>query len=235
MQLAACGGEVARGQVSEGSGGRTGSGGGAASASGGTQSGDTGGRTEARGEPTTGGASHAGAGGIPASMGGGAGSPRAVGGAGGAAPGTCWLTLPGATGEEPDGTIPICCSPTAEERERRDELISALNAYRAEEGLAAVQSDPAIQAAAQGYARHMDDHPFFDSSTPEAVVGTVWQAAALCDADVTAADLAANLGGPLDVLNTWIESASTDQWLVDPEFTRVGLGNRGYHWCLFLD
>jgi uncharacterized protein YkwD len=104
-----------------------------------------------------------------------------------------------------------------------------------QQGLGTLQSDSATQAAAQGYARHMDEHPFFDSSAPEAVVGTVWEAAARCNAHVTAANLAANLGGPLDVLNTWIETPSTDLWLVNSEFTRVGLGNQGYHWCLLLD
>ncbi len=164
-----------------------------------------------------------------------AGASTSPGGGGGAPPGACWLTLSGATGEEPDGMIPICCSPTAEERELRETLLEALNDYRAEAGLAALEGDPAIQAAAQGYARHMDEHPFFDSSAPEPEVGTVWQAAGLCGAHVTAANLAVNVGGALDVLDTWIATPGTEQWLVHPDFTRVGLGTRGYQWCLLLD
>ena len=188
-------------------------------------------------EPAAGGAVPAGAAGASTSTSGGAGTPSEVGiaGAGGAPPGLCWLTLPGATGNEPDGTVPICCSPTAEERERRDELLRALNEYRAEAGLGALQRDSATQAAAQGFARHMDEHPFFDSSAPEAAAGTVWAAAGLCGAHVSAANLAANEGGPLDVLSTWMDTPGTNQWLVDPEFTRVGLGTQGHSWCLLLD
>jgi len=230
-QLGACGGEVARGDASEGSGGTT------ATAAGSAESGQFGGTTATSAQPAAGGASHAGAAATSSSMSGGAGSSPVVdvGGGGGALPGSCWLTLPGATGEEPGGVIPVCCIPSAEQRERRDTLLQALDDYRAEAGLPGLQSDPAIQAAAQGYARHMDEHPFFDSTAPEDVVGTVWEAAALCGTHVTAANLAANLGGPLDVLRTWMEIPGTNQWLVDPDFVRVGLGTHGYHWCLLLD
>ena len=187
--------------------------------------------------PAAAGASPAGSAGAQPLPGGSGGSSAGggLGRGGGVPPGECSLTIPGATGEEPDGTIPICCSPTEEERAQRDTLLEALDEYRADEGLGALASDPALQAAAQGFARHMDEHPFFDSSAPEAAAGTVWQAAALCGAHVTAANLAASQGGPLDVLNIWIQTPSTDLWLVDPEFTRVGLGTHGYRWCLLLD
>lgn len=169
--------------------------------------------------------------------GGSAGDPGMAeyGGSGAAPPGECWLSLPGATGEEPDELIPVCCIPTATEGERRDEFLEALNQYRADEGLSPLSADAALQAAAQGFGRHMDEHPFFDSTAPESVVGTVWEVATRCGAHVTAANLAVNEGGPLDVLDTWVQAGGTNQWLVHPDFTRVGLGTHGYTWCLMLD
>ena len=152
-------------------------------------------------------------------------------------PGNCWLMLPGATGDEPDGEIPVCCMPTEAQKQDIDEAFSALNAYRVQQGAEPYEYDLALEAAIQGHCLHMVEHSFFDHQAPESAVSGFWERAELCDTSASGENLAGgtrSLTGE-EVIDYWKTSPGHNQNMVSTRFERVGIGTCGNYWGMIVD
>ena len=152
-------------------------------------------------------------------------------------PGTCWLTLSGATGDEPDGQIPVCCTPTEAEKSDIDEAFAALNAYRAEQGRDRYEYDTDLEAAIQGHCLHMIQHDFFDHGAPESDVADPWDRAELCGTSASGENLAQSSRGMTgaEVIDYWKESTGHNEMMVSARYERVGIGKCNGYWGLIVD
>ena len=247
--LSASGGAATGGSVSAGSGGSPAPGG---TASGGTQSGGKAGGSSTAGGAQAGGISaggnSAGAGvtGGRSSTGGrsGFGGRNSGGrsntggrsmGTGGSVPGTpaeCSVTLEGATGDEPGGLIPVCCTPAAAEKTLIDEVFTLLNEHRMANGKSALAYDNELESAIQGHCVHMSQHSFFAHEAEEAVVASPSDRARLCGTSASGENIAEGYRGPTDVMEGWINSSGHNRNMLNSNYTRVGIGYAadGRHW-----
>jgi uncharacterized protein YkwD len=251
--FSASGGAATGGSVSTGSGGSPGG-----TASGGTQSGGTqsggkqsGGSSTAGGAPAGGisaGGNSAGAGvtGGRSSTGGRSGSGGrnsggrsgtggAMTGTGGSTPGTpaeCSVTREGATGDEPGGLIPVCCTPAAAEKTLIEEVFMLLNEHRMANGESALAYDTELESAIQGHCVHMSQHSFFAHEAEEAVVANPSDRARLCGTSASGENIAEGYRGPADVMEGWINSSGHNRNMLNSNYTRVGIGYAadGRHW-----
>jgi uncharacterized protein YkwD len=244
----ASGGAVTGGSVNAGSGGSPLTGG---KASGGTQSGgapsggaQSGGGSTAAGAPSGGisaGGNAAGAGGTGGRSGTGgrfAMGGRSTGGrssstggtmtgTGGSTPGTpaaCSVTRDGATGDEPGGLIPVCCTPAAAEKALIEEVFTLLNEHRMANGESALAYDTELESAIQGHCVHMSQHSFFAHEAEEAGVVTPWDRAKLCGTAANGENIAQGQRSPADVMEDWTNSSGHNQNMLGSNFTRVGIG-----------
>jgi hypothetical protein len=165
----------------------------------------------------------------------GAGGGTSTGGAGGSANATCTLLLDGATGNEPGGQIPVCCAPTAAEKVNIDEVFRLLNEHRAANGLPAYTYDPLLEATIQGHCLHMDEHPFFDHTAPEAAVGDPWPRAELCGTTASGENIARGQDTPADVMASWTSSSGHNANMLSDRFTRVGICYHDGTWGQIFD
>jgi len=162
--------------------------------------------------------------------------PRTVSSTGGSASGgasECSLLLPGATGNEPDGMIPVCCTPGGVDRTLVDELFRLVNDYRATNGLAPFTVDPGLEAAMQGHCLHMVSHDFFDHEAPEAAVSSPWVRAELCGSNASAENIAWGSSTAAATLDQWQESPGHNANLLG-DYTRVGIGHTGDTWGMIF-
>nr|PZN24878.1 MAG: hypothetical protein DIU78_11315 [Pseudomonadota bacterium] len=166
-------------------------------------------------------------------MGGASGGAASGGGsAGPSEPGTCSLSLPGATGNEPMGRIPVCCAPTEEEKVDITEVFTLLNEHRMANGRSALAYDDALEAAIQGHCVHMQQHSFFDHESEEESVGDPWERAELCGTRANGENIARGQRSPAAVMEAWIESSGHNQNMLNERFRRVGIGHvaSGNYW-----
>jgi uncharacterized protein YkwD len=244
--LSASGGTATGGAVSPGSGGFPVFGG---AASGGTQSGGTqsggkqSGGSSTAGAPAGGisaGGNSAGAGGTGGRVStGGRGSTggRSSGGrsstggrsagTGGSVPATpaeCSVTLDGATGDEPGGLIPVCCTPAAAEKTLIEEVFMLLNEHRMANGESALAYDTELESAIQGHCVHMSQHSFFAHEAEEEGVVTPWDRAELCGTSANGENIAQGQRSAADVMEDWTNSSGHNQNMLSSNFTRVGIG-----------
>lgn len=156
--------------------------------------------------------------------------PSGDGTSGSGAAGTCSLVLPGASGQEPDGNIPVCCAPTDVDRAAIDAVFALLNEHRLSRGRAPVTYDPALEAAIQGHCMHMELHDFFSHDAPEAAVRSPWDRAALCGVDAHGENIAWGYESPEEVMEGWRWSPGHNANMLNGNFTRVGIGKYGTYW-----
>jgi len=149
---------------------------------------------------------------------------------GGTSGGTCSVEQPGATGEESGGVIPVCCAPTAAEKANIDEVFALLNQHRANNGVAPLTYDNQLESAIQGHCLHMATHSFFDHSAPETSVSSPWTRAEICGTSASGENIAAGQSSPPDVMSSWIGSSGHNANMLDPGFTRVGIGYHDSYW-----
>ncbi len=231
-----------------GGGGRSGAGGGGnagtpgaggTSGTGGTTGSGRGGAGGAAGIGGSGGGGTSGAGGIAGSGSGGSagrdgGSPPSDVGLPADGPVTpppegCSVTRPGATGKEPGGTIPVCCTPAAVNKTRVDEVFALLNAHRMANGRSALAFDAKLGLAMQGHCQHMATHAFFSHTAPESTVAGPGTRAGLCGATATGENIAWNQRSPDQVMNTWKNSPGHNSNMLG-SYGRVGIGEFQWYW-----
>ncbi len=200
------------------------------------------------GAPAAGGGASGGAraGGSGTGSGGAAGSPAANGGASGSdarpgpdvsepsppgvGAGTCQVVRPGASGREPNASIPVCCLPSASDKTLIDEVFRLLNSHRMANGRAPLTYDPALEQAIQGHCRHMAEHPFFDHAAPEAEVQSFTTRARLCGANASGENIAYNQANPDAVMKSWMGSAGHNQNMLSANYRRVGICHHQRRW-----
>ena len=142
-----------------------------------------------------------------------------------AEPGTCELKHEGATGDEPDGLIPVCCVPTAEEKEMNDRVFALLNEHRSQNGVPALKYDVELEAAIQGHCIHMLTHSFMDHyAEEEREVYDPWIRAEKCGTSARAENIAGSFASPEEVMAEWIASPGHNENMLNPALTRVGIG-----------
>jgi hypothetical protein len=200
----------ASGNEPSGSGGALGSSGGVSGGAGGVAS--TGGRRGGR----SGGSSGTDSGGTPDA------APGAAG--------ECTRTLPGATGKEAGGLIPVCCRPSDGDKALIDEVFRLLNQHRMQNGRAPLGYDEKLEGAVQGHCRHMAEHSFFDHDAPEEAVASPWDRANLCGSSANGENIAYNQATPAEVIRTWINSSGHNQNMLDANFKRVGICHSQRRW-----
>ncbi len=145
-------------------------------------------------------------------------------------PGECRATLRGATGDEPGGIIPVCCTPSDEERAQIDEAFALLNEYRAARGLPALVYDRALEETIQGHCRHMAEHTFWGHDAPERSVASAWTRADLCGASANAENLANGVDTAAEVMALWKASHGHDANMLSENATKVGIGHFAGYW-----
>ena len=154
-------------------------------------------------------------------------------GGGSAGGGECSLTLSGATGNEPGGLIPVCCTPGGDDRALVDELLVLVNEYRAANALAPFTVDPGLEAAMQGHCLHMAEHDFFDHEAPEAAVSTPWVRAELCGSSASAENIAWGSSTAAATLDQWKGSPGHNANLLG-DTSRVGICHSGDYWGMIF-
>lgn len=137
---------------------------------------------------------------------------------------------PGATGDEPNGMIPVCCTPSAEEQAQIDAVFELLNAYRVSRGLSALSTDLDLQAAIEGHCHHMAAHAFFSHDAPESVVRSFSARASACGARANGENIASGYRTTEEVMTGWKNSPGHDQNMLGARWTRVGIGNYEREW-----
>jgi uncharacterized protein YkwD len=140
------------------------------------------------------------------------------------------VTNPGATGDEPGGTIPVCCVPDSAEKAFIDSVFEQLNAYRLENGKEALAYDDALEAAVLGHCHHMAVHTFFDHDAPETPVMSPWARAELCGADAHGENIAYGQKTPEAVMTAWKDSPGHNTNMLEAGFKRVGIGYHDGYW-----
>jgi uncharacterized protein YkwD len=140
--------------------------------------------------------------------------------------------LDGATGNEPNGQIPVCCTPDSTEKTNIDEVFSLLNAHRAANGLSALAYDTLLEATIQGHCQHMSAHSFFDHTAPEAAVDLPWPRAQLCGTTANAENIAQGYTSPSAVMTGWTNSPGHEANMLTTNSSRVGIGYEatGRYW-----
>ena len=132
--------------------------------------------------------------------------------------------LPGATGAEPDGLIPLCCPHSPEEQALADEVLKRLNDYRREKGLSALALDAGLAQAIQGHCRHMAAHAFFAHEAPEPAVASPWARAEQCGSVANGENIAAGQPTAAAVMESWKKSPGHNANMLNDGFRRVGIG-----------
>lgn len=147
-------------------------------------------------------------------------------------PAECSLVRDGATGDEPNGEIPVCCAPSVTEATSIEEVFNLLNEHRMNEGVDPLEYDTQLESAIQGHCLHMSQHTFFDHEAEEEGVVLPWDRAKLCGTSANGENIAQGQRSPADVMEAWTESPGHNENMLNPRFTRVGIGYvaQGRYW-----
>ncbi len=139
-------------------------------------------------------------------------------------PAECSLMRDGATGDEPNGEIPVCCAPSVTESTVIEEVFNLLNAHRMDNGVDPLEYDTELEAAIQGHCLHMSQHTFFDHEAEEDGVVLPWDRAKLCGTSANGENIAQGQRSAAAVMEAWTESQGHNENMLNPRFTRVGIG-----------
>ncbi|MDQ2645317.1 MAG: CAP domain-containing protein, partial [Myxococcota bacterium] len=139
-------------------------------------------------------------------------------------PAECSLMRDGATGDEPNGEIPVCCAPSVTESTAIEEVFNLLNAHRMDNGVDPLEYDTELEAAIQGHCLHMSQHTFFDHEADEEGVVLPWDRAKLCGTSANGENIAQGQRSPAAVMEAWTESQGHNENMLNPRFKRVGIG-----------
>jgi uncharacterized protein YkwD len=145
-------------------------------------------------------------------------------------PAGCYLELSGGTGNEPGGMIPVCCVPGNEERTMIEAMFILLNEHRTANNIALLTYDHHLGSCMQAHCQHMAVHSFFNHTAPEPAVADPWTRAALCGTTASGEIIAASYATTQVVFYGWKSSDGHNQQMLDPGFTRVGLGYYEGYW-----
>jgi uncharacterized protein YkwD len=146
----------------------------------------------------------------------------------------CSVVRTGGTGNEPGGSIPVCCATPASDKPLVDEVFRLLNEYRAANGRTALTFDPALGAAIQAHCEHMVAHPFFSHTAPEASLATFPMRSQACGVASNGENLASGQRAPAEVMMGWIASPDHNTNMLNALWRRVGIGyHRGMWGQLF--
>lgn len=128
------------------------------------------------------------------------------------------------------GDVPVCCTPTGENRSNVDEVFELLNTYRNSQGRDALAQDPILEETMQGHCMHMDQADFFDHISPVAELAQPWDRADLCGTNANAENIAWNQRSPSEVMTAWQNSSGHNQNMLTNNSTRVGIGEYNLYW-----
>lgn len=149
---------------------------------------------------------------------------------GGTTPASCSKMIAGATGTEPGGMIPVCCTPSSSEKTEAMQVFTMLNQYRAQMGKGALTYDVKLEASIQGHCRHMALHGFFDHVSPETAVKDPFVRAPQCGTGANAENIAVGQQTPTAVMTAWKNSPGHNTNMLNGSWKRVGICRSGGYW-----
>ncbi|MDX2023465.1 MAG: CAP domain-containing protein [Deltaproteobacteria bacterium] len=158
------------------------------------------------------------------------GSPPGMGGSPPVQSEGCAVTKPSASGNEPGGAIPVCCTPGGTDKAMIDEVFSLLNAHRMANGRSALAYDTKLELAMQGHCKHMAQHSFFDHSAPEGSVSRFTDRATACGASAAGENIAYNQRSASQVMTSWKNSSGHNMNMLSTGYKRVGIGLYQWRW-----
>ena len=130
----------------------------------------------------------------------------------------------GATGDEAEGLIPICCVPSAQEKQLIMQVFALLNEHRQANGKAPLSYDDKLESAIEGHCHHMATHDFFAHDAPESSVSTPWMRASLCGTSAGGENIAAGQTTAEGVMTSWKNSSGHNANMLNGGFSHVGIG-----------
>lgn len=143
----------------------------------------------------------------------------------------------GSAGSAPSGPAPVAAR-TLEQL--RGEVLSLVNARRAEAGIAPLADDPLLSGSAQAYARDMAYQNFFSHVSPAgqtlrgriAAVGYDPRGPeeSAVDALVLGENLARGQRTPAEAVEDWMASPAHRAILLSPDYTQTGIGIAAGYW-----
>lgn len=112
-----------------------------------------------------------------------------------------------------------------------DQVLTLVNAARAQHGCAPVTSDPRLARAAEDHSSDMSGRSYFDHTTPEGV-GFAERIVAAGYPSPGAENIARGQTSATQVMNSWMESAGHRANILNCQLTRLGVGldKDGYYW-----
>jgi uncharacterized protein YkwD len=142
------------------------------------------------------------------------------------------VVLPGGTGNEPDGIIPVCCALTSAEEPDAAELFALFNEHRAANGVPEVTYDVDLEATVQGHLLHQALHPFTGWTAPEASVATSDDRGAVCGTSTSGGVSGTNHPTAAVAMTAWKADTSINANMLDTHHHRAGAGRYANRWAL---
>jgi uncharacterized protein YkwD len=105
-----------------------------------------------------------------------------------------------------------------------EEILILVNQRRAEEGMAPLRRNAALEKAAQSWAATMAKTGYFSHTGRDGSTSQMRIAAAGYQGVRTGENLARGFSNPISVMNGWMMSAAHRRNILDPEFTDLGVG-----------
>lgn len=130
-------------------------------------------------------------------------------------------------------TVVLAAPQVEASTEVRGDFVKLLNAQRAASGAPPVQLSLLLNAVAQHFAEDMVKRDFFaytnpDGKTPDALVRAEGFSGS------TAVALAKGVSSPEGAVGAWLKNPQNAKNLLDPQFTRLGVGVAEARWVLIL-
>ena len=111
-----------------------------------------------------------------------------------------------------------------------NEVFEIINQLREQSGLPKFTHDPKLTQCSRDHSQDMQKFSFFDHESPVPGKKTPWDRAAKFGADANAENIAQNGRGPTAVIGSWMDSPGHRANIMNPSYTRMGVGNVGEYW-----
>ena len=111
-----------------------------------------------------------------------------------------------------------------------NEVFEILNQLREQNGLPKFTHDPKLTQCSRDHSQDMQRFGFFDHESPVPGKKTPWDRAAKFGADANAENIAQNGRGPSSVIGSWMDSDGHRANIMNPNYTRMGVGKVGEYW-----